>query len=108
MQTVGESPADGRAGSRWEPGTSPAFNPLRATSNDVADMTAGWRDGRSGEMRRNPSPAYEWAFNEVRSSRNRPAYGEPGGCECMTCGAIFIGAEWHTKCGVCASSSTEE
>jgi hypothetical protein len=34
-------------------------------------------------------------------SRDRPT-AEPGGCECMECGAIFIGAEWHTVCGVCA------
>jgi len=32
--------------------------------------------------------------------RNRPAQ-EPGGCECSTCGVIFIGAEWHTECAVC-------
>lgn len=33
-------------------------------------------------------------------TKDRPAK-EPGGCECMTCGAIFVGAEWHTQCGIC-------
>lgn len=28
---------------------------------------------------------------------------EPGGCECMTCGVIFVGAEWHTECAICAA-----
>lgn len=32
---------------------------------------------------------------------DRPAYGNPGGCECFDCGVIFVGAEWHTKCAVC-------
>ena len=36
----------------------------------------------------------------LSEERNRAA-SEPGGCECMTCGAIFVGAEWHTECGVC-------
>jgi hypothetical protein len=26
---------------------------------------------------------------------------EPGGMECMKCGCIFIGAEWHSYCRVC-------
>ena len=26
---------------------------------------------------------------------------EPGGCECMSCGAIFIGGPAHTECGEC-------
>jgi hypothetical protein len=29
---------------------------------------------------------------------------EPGGCECLQCGCVFIGAEWHTLCLVCAST----
>ena len=33
---------------------------------------------------------------------DRPAHGEPGGCECFDCGVIFIGAPWHTQCAVCA------
>lgn len=37
-------------------------------------------------------------------SRDRPAK-DPGGCECMDCGAIFVGAEWHTECGICAAWS---
>lgn len=32
--------------------------------------------------------------------RDRPAT-EPGGCECQDCGCIFVGAEWHSVCGVC-------
>jgi hypothetical protein len=31
-------------------------------------------------------------------------YAEPGGCECLTCGAIFIGLEVDTKCNVCAGN----
>lgn len=38
---------------------------------------------------------------------DRPAHGEPGGCECFTCGVIFIGAEWHTQCGVCNAQAIE-
>jgi hypothetical protein len=34
---------------------------------------------------------------------DRNAHGEPGGCECFTCGVIFVGAEWHTECALCAS-----
>jgi hypothetical protein len=30
-----------------------------------------------------------------RSARN------PGGCECLKCGTIFIGEEWHTECARC-------
>lgn len=37
-----------------------------------------------------------------RAKHDRPAT-EPGGCECMTCGVIFIGAEWHDECAVCAA-----
>jgi hypothetical protein len=33
--------------------------------------------------------------------RSRPAKW-PGGQECMDCGCIFIGEEWHTLCAVCA------
>lgn len=29
---------------------------------------------------------------------------EPGGCECPECGAIFIGAPWHTACGACVAA----
>lgn len=32
---------------------------------------------------------------------DRPAYGNPGGCECMKCGVIFIGAEHHELCAIC-------
>lgn len=32
---------------------------------------------------------------------DRPAYGNPGGCECMKCGVKFIGAEHHEYCAVC-------
>lgn len=38
---------------------------------------------------------------------DRPANGEPGGCECFTCGVIFIGAEWHTECAVCHAKAME-
>ena len=33
-------------------------------------------------------------------AKNRPAQ-NPGGMECTSCGAIFIGEEWHSECGVC-------
>lgn len=32
---------------------------------------------------------------------DRPAHGDPGGCECFDCGVIFIGAPWHSECAVC-------
>lgn len=38
---------------------------------------------------------------------DRPAYGNPGGCECMKCGVIFIGAEWHSECAVCFAQGIE-
>ena len=31
---------------------------------------------------------------------DRPA-ANPGGMECEECGAIFVGAEWHSRCAVC-------
>lgn len=31
---------------------------------------------------------------------DRPAH-EPGGCQCIRCGCIFIGEEWHELCAVC-------
>lgn len=34
--------------------------------------------------------------------RDRPAK-NPGGCECMECGCIFIGEEWDGLCAVCES-----
>ena len=36
---------------------------------------------------------------------DRPASGEPGGCECFDCGVIFIGAPWHMQCAACARDS---
>jgi hypothetical protein len=36
---------------------------------------------------------------------DRPAYGDPGGCDCHNCGVIFIGAPWHTLCAVCDSDA---
>jgi hypothetical protein len=38
---------------------------------------------------------------------DRPAHGEPGGCECFDCGVIFIGAPWHTTCAVCAAQGID-
>jgi hypothetical protein len=38
---------------------------------------------------------------------DRPAHGEPGGCECFDCGVIFVGAPWHTQCAVCAAQGME-
>lgn len=35
-------------------------------------------------------------------SKDRPT-SEPGGCECMKCGAIFIGGPTHDECGECAT-----
>lgn len=32
---------------------------------------------------------------------------EPGGCECMKCGAIFIGGPAHDECGECATPARE-
>jgi hypothetical protein len=37
----------------------------------------------------------------MKNPHDRPAYGYPGGCECMKCGVIFVGAEHHEFCGVC-------
>ena len=44
----------------------------------------------------------DWLGRSLGNSieRNR-ATNEPGGCECMKCGAIFVGAEWHDLCGMC-------
>ncbi len=39
----------------------------------------------------------------MRAPRDRKT-DSPGGCECLTCGAIFIGAEHHTECAVCHES----
>ena len=32
--------------------------------------------------------------------RSRPT-SAPGGNECVDCGCIFIGAEWHARCSCC-------
>lgn len=32
---------------------------------------------------------------------------EPGGCECQECGAIFIGGETDTICGICFAAYEE-
>ncbi len=41
-----------------------------------------------------------------RANQRRPdgdrSTDEPGGMECENCGCIFIGAEWHSLCAVCA------
>jgi hypothetical protein len=37
----------------------------------------------------------------MSAPHDRPAFGDPGGCECHVCGVIFIGAPWHDKCAVC-------
>lgn len=42
----------------------------------------------------------------MSAPHDRPAHGEPGGCECFTCGAIFIGAPWHSECAVCVAQGT--
>ncbi len=34
-------------------------------------------------------------------NRNRPAHGEPGGCDCQICGCVFIGAPGNALCAVC-------
>lgn len=39
--------------------------------------------------------------------RDRPAK-DPGGCECMDCGCIFVGAEWHSVCGACNAEREKE
>jgi hypothetical protein len=33
---------------------------------------------------------------------DRPA-SYPGGCECLKCGVIFVGEEWHDECACCAA-----
>jgi hypothetical protein len=40
-------------------------------------------------------------------NRNRPTT-EPGGCECMRCGAIFVGAECHDLCRLCADEPARQ
>jgi hypothetical protein len=40
--------------------------------------------------------------DEARKELKRDrAANNPGGCECLSCGCIFIGEEWHTLCAVC-------
>ena len=34
---------------------------------------------------------------------DRPAK-EPGGCECIDCGEIFIGEPWHDRCAICIAA----
>ena len=40
------------------------------------------------------------SLGPVATNRDRPT-SDPGGCECEECGAIFIGADWHTLCAIC-------
>ena len=53
---------------------------------------------RLAAMMRAPTPV-------LPQQRNRPT-SEPGGCECVSCGAIFIGGPTHDLCGVCAQPAT--
>lgn len=39
---------------------------------------------------------------------DRPAYGNPGGCQCQKCFVIFIGAEHHEYCAVCIQAIADE
>lgn len=34
------------------------------------------------------------------TNRDRPAH-QPVGCECVGCGCVFVGEEWHVLCRVC-------
>lgn len=45
----------------------------------------------------------EAAQSERDSSGDWPGDSEPGGCECMDCGRIFIGSEWRAKCKPCSA-----
>ena len=36
-----------------------------------------------------------------RANRDRPAK-NPGGMVCEVCSEVFIGAEWHARCAICA------
>lgn len=40
------------------------------------------------------------------NNRDRPT-NEPGGCECMDCGCIFIGGPDHDYCAVCEQNRNE-
>lgn len=35
-----------------------------------------------------------------RANRDRPA-AYPGGMVCDECSEVFIGADWHSYCGIC-------
>lgn len=52
----------------------------------------------------------EHSENVVRptepNNRDRPT-NEPGGCECMDCGCIFIGGPDHDYCAVCEQNRNE-
>ena len=41
------------------------------------------------------------------STADRPT-SEPGGCECIECGAIFIGGPGHDYCGNCVAELPKE
>lgn len=43
----------------------------------------------------------------TRMARNRPAM-NPGGMVCVNCDEVFIGEEWHARCGICEATRLEK
>jgi len=54
-------------------------------------------------MPADPAPPVALA-ERVERSPDRPAR-NPGGMECVRCGVIFIGEEWHDLCARCLEPS---
>lgn len=74
--------------------------PVEATEDQLAIAHPNERDrlrllySAMVRLGRAPSPSTPVV------SRDRPTE-NPGGMECVTCGAIFVGADWHAECGIC-------
>lgn len=49
-----------------------------------------------------PTNPLDWLNRPILAGTRDRVTTEPGGCECVACGAIFIGAEWHSRCRLCA------
>lgn len=95
MDIIGSVRANG-----WRPYVDRLDILLWADSDPVATIhcKSASQAKRLAEMMRAPTPV-------LPQQRNRPT-SEPGGCECVSCGAIFIGGPTHDLCGVCAQPAT--
>lgn len=72
----------------------------------VVGHVSGWQEQMNTCVCGKPWPCAELSSTETQVSRDRPT-DAPGGCECLNCGCIFVGAESHEYCAVCEQNRNE-